>query len=101
MCILGRQVSFRPGFGHRREGAMIQSTDSLPTPDGPLTARTDPSPGDTPPADSYVLRSYADLKPEAQPDWLWQGYLRPGAVTLLTSLWKSGKSTLLSVLLSR
>jgi hypothetical protein len=32
---------------------------------------------------------------------LWRGYLLPGAVTLLTSLWKSGKSTLLSVLLSR
>jgi hypothetical protein len=27
-------------------------------------------------------------------DWLWQGYLGPGNVTLLTSLWESGKSTL-------
>src|SRR5262249_51666342 len=33
--------------------------------------------------------------------WLWHGYLKPGAVTLLTSRWKSGKTTLLSVLLSR
>ena len=33
--------------------------------------------------------------------WLWQGYLAPGAVTLLTSLWKAGKTTLASVLLSR
>jgi hypothetical protein len=32
---------------------------------------------------------------------LWQGYLIPGAVTLLTSLWKSGKTTLASVLLAR
>ena len=54
-------------------------------------------------ADLYVPLTYADLKPDAQTqcDWLWQGYLLPGAVTLLTSLWKSGKSTLLSVLLSR
>jgi hypothetical protein len=36
--------------------------------------------------------------PEA---WLWQGYLAPGSVTLLTSQWKSGKTTLLSVLLAR
>src|SRR5688500_3648753 len=31
--------------------------------------------------------------------WLWQGYLARGAVTLLTSQWKTGKTTLLSVLL--
>ena len=33
--------------------------------------------------------------------WLWQGYLAPGAVTLLTSQWKAGKTTLVSVLLAR
>src|SRR5260370_19584403 len=56
-----------------------------------------------PPANPYVPLSYPELKPasDATRDWLWQGYLLPGAVTLLTSLWKSGKSTLLSVLLSR
>jgi hypothetical protein len=36
-----------------------------------------------------------------QVNWLWQGYLAPGNLTLLTSVWKSGKTTLLSVLLSR
>jgi hypothetical protein len=34
-------------------------------------------------------------------DWLWRGYLAPGQLTLLTSLWKSGKTTLLATLLSR
>ena len=34
-----------------------------------------------------------------QTAWLWEGYLAPGNVTLLTSLSKSGKTTLLSVLL--
>jgi hypothetical protein len=34
-------------------------------------------------------------------DWLWHGYLAPGCVTLLTSLWKSGKSTLIAVLLAQ
>jgi hypothetical protein len=32
---------------------------------------------------------------------LWQGYLLPGALTLLTSQWKTGKTTLVSVLLAR
>ena len=57
-------------------------------------------------------RSSAGLPPEvwsheldqavrAQMFWLWQGYLAPGSVTLLTSQWKSGKTTLLSVLLAK
>jgi AAA domain len=33
--------------------------------------------------------------------WNWEGLLAPGSVTLLTGLWKSGKSTLLSLLLAR
>jgi hypothetical protein len=43
------------------------------------------------------------LKRAAQTDrpWLWHGLLAPGAVTLLTSLWKSGKTTLASVLLAK
>jgi hypothetical protein len=45
----------------------------------------------------------AALRSEASPDrrWLWYGYLVPGAVTLLTSQWKIGKTTLTSILLSR
>src|SRR5262245_46275212 len=34
-------------------------------------------------------------------DWLWRGYLARRAVTLLTSRWKTGKTTLLSVLLTK
>jgi hypothetical protein len=33
--------------------------------------------------------------------WLWDGYLAAGKVTLLTSQWKSGKTTLISILLSK
>jgi hypothetical protein len=36
-----------------------------------------------------------------EPAWLWQGYLVAGGVTLLTSQWKAGKTTLVSVLLGR
>jgi hypothetical protein len=32
-------------------------------------------------------------------EWIWEGLLAPGNVTLLTSQWKSGKTTLLCVLL--
>jgi hypothetical protein len=35
------------------------------------------------------------------PTWLWHGYLGPGKITLLTSQWKSGKTTLVSLLLAR
>lgn len=35
------------------------------------------------------------------PGWLWEGYLAFESITLLTSRWKTGKTTLLSALLSR
>jgi hypothetical protein len=37
----------------------------------------------------------------AETRWLWHGYVAEGAVTLLVSRWKSGKTTLASVLLAR
>src|SRR5436305_12911962 len=33
--------------------------------------------------------------------WLWDGFLAPYRTTLLTSQWKTGKTTLVSVLLAR
>src|SRR5215211_4119350 len=33
--------------------------------------------------------------------WLWDGYLAAGQITLLTSQWKTGKTTLLALLLER
>jgi hypothetical protein len=39
--------------------------------------------------------------PVPDTQWLWRGYLAAGQLTLLTSPWKSGKTTLLSVLLAR
>jgi hypothetical protein len=35
------------------------------------------------------------------PNWIWQGLLAPKQIALLTGLWKTGKTTLLSLLLSR
>jgi hypothetical protein len=37
---------------------------------------------------------------EEERPWLLQGLLAPGGVTLLTGMWKAGKTTLLSVLLA-
>jgi hypothetical protein len=39
--------------------------------------------------------------PDETPDeeWIWDGFLARGNITLLTSLWKSGKTTLLAGLL--
>lgn len=34
-------------------------------------------------------------------NWLWTGYLAPGAITLLTGPWKAGKTTLTAALLAR
>lgn len=50
----------------------------------------------------HALR-LSDLEREATPetDWLWQGYLAGGNLTLLTSQWKTGKTTLLALLLDR
>src|SRR5262245_5820867 len=89
-CLGGKGRAISP------EHVMHPPADSLATIDPDADART------TAPRDSFVPLSYSELNPQEAPrDWLWRGYLRPGAVTLLTSLWKSGKTTLLSVLLSR
>src|SRR5439155_17136708 len=56
-----------------------------------------------PPDTTFDLVTSADLAADgpAGIDWLWHGYLAGGQVTLLTSQWKYGKTTLLSVLLAR
>jgi AAA domain len=43
----------------------------------------------------------SDDQSAGQTPWLWHGLLAPGKLTLLTSLWKSGKTTLLAHLLAR
>jgi hypothetical protein len=49
------------------------------------------------------LVSVAELMAASPPTfrWLWDGYLAAGKVTLLTSQWKMGKTTLLAVLLAK
>ena len=61
------------------------------------------APDENPPPLPPIRWGMASLRTEAAPTvpWLWRGYLAAGAVTLLTSQWKTGKTTLTSVLLSR
>src|SRR5688572_19719856 len=63
------------------------------------TSDVSPAAAQTPLVDVWL----DDLEqlPATQRDWIWPGYLARGAVTLLTSQWKAGKTTLLSLLLAR
>jgi RecA-family ATPase len=51
----------------------------------------------------FRLETLEEMRTQPSPssEWLWEGYLRRGNVTLLTSQWKLGKTTLVSVLLSK
>jgi hypothetical protein len=65
---------------------------------------TDPSPAPLPlPEPPFTTLWETDLTGVSarRGPWLWQGYVAPGSVTLLTSQWKSGKTKLMSVLLRR
>lgn len=49
----------------------------------------------------FPLVSVNELRNARAVDWLWDGYLARRCITLLTSQWKTGKTTLLALLLSR
>ena len=51
----------------------------------------------------FQLMTEDDIRNPRSPDvgWLWEGILKPHNITLLTAQWKSGKTTLVSVLLSK
>jgi hypothetical protein len=87
-----------------------EAAPSAPQDDKAARRTEDPSAGPgllpvfgEPRIERYVPQSLADLKAATRGcwDWLWHGYLAPRNLTLLTSLWKAGKSTLISLLLAR
>src|SRR5947209_3046526 len=75
------------------------------SPDAAAASPADPGPTAAPePAGPFAAVTGVDelrSRTSARTDWLWQGYLARGSLTLLTSRWKSGKTTLASVLLAR
>ena len=76
------------------------SASDLPPAEIPLASAARSVPATPSPFRALWL---TDLQTEARTPiaWLWHGYLAAGNVTLLTSQWKSGKTTLMSVLQSR
>lgn len=73
-----------------------QEGDTLPEPSEPAPTESDISPQKA--RWEPVLLSEMSVPPERN-DWLWRGYVAPAMITLLTGLWKSGKSTLLGYVL--
>jgi hypothetical protein len=82
---------------------MMSANDSAPLSDGSETDARSAIPPGGKEIERYVPQSLAELKAARRDSWgwLWHGYLASGNMTLLTSLWKAGKSTLISVLLAR
>src|SRR5262245_48291422 len=76
------------------------SDPASPTPDPALSVREPPGQQTLPAFSEQWLDDLRQAE-RTEVSWLWHGYLAPGNVTLLTSQWKSGKTTLVSVLLSR
>ncbi len=71
-----------------------KAADSIP-------ARTTPPPNRemARARNGLTLTALGELGPSESPDWIWPGYVARGGVTLLTGLWKAGKTTLLGHLL--
>ena len=66
---------------------------------GQASSAPEPGAGPTPAADK-MFKWMSELQFGAANDkWLWNGYLSRGGITLLSALWKAGKSTLLSHLI--
>src|ERR1051325_6318306 len=66
-----------------------------------MNPMSDPTPRELAPALKPLCLDALGPPAKGLPPWLWHGSLAPGNVTLLTSQWKSGKTTLVSVLLDR
>ena len=51
--------------------------------------------------ESFPFDQLSSRTSQSEPDWLWSGFLARGDITLLTSGWKLGKTTLLAGVLRR
>ncbi len=63
----------------------------------PEVILTRPEGGGPPNEADRMFRWMSELKTRVENDkWIWNGFISRGGITLLSALWKSGKSTLLS-----
>src|ERR1051326_3430632 len=68
---------------------------AVPSTEGLLFLSTTPMP-----YPMHTLDTLRDACRASRP-WLWRGFIAAGEIALFTSLWKSGKSTLISILLGK
>jgi hypothetical protein len=86
-----------------QEPIMSPDPSPLSSPSTPAAgeAQAPPSPTTVDLLSRVVAVRDLERRPAMPVSWFWYGYLGPGKVTLLTSQWKSGKTTLLALLLAR
>jgi hypothetical protein len=89
---------------HSSQGAGRNGTASnislLPTQNPEKGEKKGNENSDEVPVDRWLATPISQLvAPTRVLDWNWYGYIAPQQITLFTGLWKSGKSTMLSLLL--
>jgi len=86
------------GYGKQDDGATatFTGTTSMPGSESSATSDTPPPPGQP----DRIFLWASELRRQAEErKWLWAGYISRGGITLLSALWKAGKTTLLSHLI--
>src|SRR5690349_1174832 len=78
----------RPAVQRRSKQPPKPPSDSIRAPIGSDRARKE-----------WMPVPIGQLGPATPPDWIWEGVAARAYITLLTALWKSGKSTLIAHLL--
>jgi hypothetical protein len=83
------------GYGRQSDGASATFTGHATPPDEKAAE------GAAPPGQPDRIFLWAsELRRQAEDrKWLWEGYISRGGITLLSALWKAGKTTLLSHLI--
>src|SRR5262245_49405116 len=85
-------------FNFSETSQLLRITTTFPeeiTPMPPTNSR------DAAPLDPVPMTQLDAPTPDANDDWLWHGLIGRGNVTLFTSQWKAGKTTLLTGLMQR
>ena len=81
------------GYGGDGDGAGVHIGDYAPPPDGPDA----PPPGDRAAGRRWKYKLASELTDHVEAtEWLWRGYIPQRGMTLMSALWKVGKTTLLS-----
>lgn len=86
------------GYGKQDDNVTATFTGTTSMPGSESSATSDAAPPTGDPARIFLWASELRRQSEAR-KWLWEGYISRGGITLLSALWKAGKTTLLSYLI--